>query len=83
MTVPSITRLALPLVVKALLKLSIAILIAGHLTVPCGWTLRLFADLAIRCLCHLPALVGLANVWRLSYELPWHNFAAAINFLAN
>ena len=83
MTTAFITRQAVRMVAKALLKLSIAILIAGHLTVPCGWTLRLFADLAIRCLCHLPALVGLANVWRLSYELPWHNLAAAINFLAN
>ena len=83
MTVPSITRLALPLVVKVLLKLSMAILTARHLTVPCGWTLRLFADVTIQCLCHLPVLVGLANVWRLSYELPWHTFAAAINSLAN
>ena len=83
MTVPSITRLALPLVVKALLKLSIAILIAGHLAVPCEWALRLFADLTIQCLCHLAALVSPANAWSSSYEWPWHILAVAVNFFAN
>ena len=82
-TLQAITRQAVPIVVKVLLKLFMAILIAGHLTVPCGWTLRLFADVTIQCVCHLSVLVGLANVWRLSYELPWHTFAAAINSLAN
>lgn len=79
----SISRSTLPLFVKTLVKLFIAILTAGHLTVPCGWALRLFADVTIQCLRHLPALVRLANVWPLSYELPWRTFAAAINFLAN
>ncbi len=82
-TLQAITRQAVPIVVKVLLKLSITILIAGPATFPRGWALRLFTDLTIQLLRHLPVLVGLANVWRLSYELPWHTFAAAINFLAN
>jgi len=83
MTSSSITRLALPLVAKVLLKLSIAIFIAGHLTVPCGWTLRLFADLTIQLLRHLPTLMPVANPWPFFHEWPWHILAAAINFLAN
>jgi hypothetical protein len=70
-------------VAKALLKLSIAILIAGPATLPGGWALRLFADLTIQFLRHLPAFVSPANPRRLFYEWSWHILAAAINFLAN
>jgi hypothetical protein len=83
MTSSCITRLALPLVAKALLKLSITLLIASHLTVPCGWALRLFADLTIQFLRHLPALVSPANAWASSYEWSWHILAVAVNFFAN
>ena len=83
MTTAFITRQAVRMAAKALLKLSIAILIAGHLPVPCEWTLRLFADLTIQCLCHLAALVSPANAWSSSYEWPWHILAVAVNFFAN
>ena len=83
MTSSCITRLALPLVAKGLLELSIAILIVGHLTVPCGWALRVFTDLIIQCLRHLPVLLPLASPRASSYEWPWHILAVTINFLAN
>lgn len=83
MTSSCITRPALPLGAKAFLKLSITILIAGHLTVPCEWALRLFADLTIQCLLHLPALVSPANASASFYEWPWHILAVAGNFFAN
>jgi hypothetical protein len=70
-------------VVKVLLKLSIAILVADPPIVPCGWALRLFADLTIQCLLHLPALVSPAKTWASSYEWPWHILAVAVNFFAN
>ena len=83
MTSSCITRLALPLVAKGLLELSIAILIVGHLTVPCGWALRLFADLTIQCLLHLPALVSPTNAWASFYEWPWRTLAVAVKLFAN
>jgi hypothetical protein len=83
MTSSCITSLALPLGAKALLKLSIAILVAGHLTVPCVWALRLVADLTIQLLSYLPSSLPLADYWSSSYEWPWHALAVTINFLAN
>jgi hypothetical protein len=83
MTTPSITRQAVPMAAKALLKLSIAILIAGPATLPRGWPLRLLAGLTIQFLRHLPALLPPAHPWPLSYEWPCRILAAAINFFAN
>jgi hypothetical protein len=83
MTTSSFTRRALPMVAKALLKFSIAILIVGPATLPRGWTLRLFASLTIQFLCHTPALLSLANPRPLFFEWPWRIFATAINFYAN
>jgi hypothetical protein len=83
MTSSCITRLGLPLGAKALLKLSIAILVAGHLTFPCGWALRLVADLTIQLLSYLPSSLPLADSWSSSYEWPWHILAVAVNFFAN
>lgn len=83
MTTLSITRQAVPIVAKAILKLSIAILIAAPGTFPREWALRLFADLTIQFLCHLPLSLPPANLWPLFSEWSWRILAPAIHFLAN
>ena len=80
MTTSSTTHQAVPMVARALLKLSIAILVVGPATFLPRWPLHLFASLTIQFLRLLPELLPLANPWPLLCELPWCILAAAINF---